>query len=117
MASVSGGNSTETATNSNAASQVDSAINNITSGMTNTTGKSSEYLNMTGSGGMSAAQQAFDSLPAVPGSAKMYPNGAKVVTLTDGSTATLYPVSKSTSSPSIQISRPSGPNSQMKIRF
>ena len=105
------------ATKSSAVSQVDSAISNITSGMTNTTGKSSEYLNMTGSGGMNAAQQAFDSLPAVPGSAKTYPNGAQVVTLTDGSTATLYPVSKSTSSPSIQISRPSGPNTQMKIRF
>ncbi|MCD0501312.1 hypothetical protein LP085_31015, partial [Achromobacter sp. MY14] len=98
-------------------SQVDKAIENVIEGMSNTTGRGSEYVNWTGSGGIAAAQNAFDSLPAIAGTSKKYPNGAQVVTLTDGSTATLYPVSTSTVSPSIQILRPEGVGDPIKIRF
>lgn len=97
--------------------QVDKAIENVIKGMSNTTGRGSEYVNWTGGGGMAAAQKAFDSLPAIPDTGKKYPNGAQVVTLIDGSTATLYPVSKSTISPSIQIQRPAGSGDPIKVRF
>jgi filamentous hemagglutinin len=117
MMNQSGANEAGSAGNNNLVSQVDEAIRNITNGMANTTGKGSEYLNWTGSGGIDAARQAFDLLPAVPGSAKTYPNGAQVITLTDGSTATLYPTAKSTGAPSIQISRPNGAGDEIKIRF
>jgi hypothetical protein len=66
---------------------------------------------------MAGAQEFLNSLPVVPGSATTTANGAQVVTLTDGSTATLYPVSTSGGVPTIQIFRPNGAYSSTKIRF
>jgi hypothetical protein len=54
--------------------QVDKAFENVIEGMSNTTRRGSEYVNWTGSGGMAAAQDAFNSLPAIAGTEKKYPN-------------------------------------------
>jgi hypothetical protein len=84
----------------------------------NVTDQNSRDLNFQGGGGMLAAQEAFDSLPAVPGTQQTYPNGAQSVQLQSGGTAGLYPASKSGGVPSIQLPPPpGGPYVGIKIRF
>lgn len=105
------------ATNTTRVAAVDSAIGSSSAGFANITNSGSRSLNLQGSGGMAGAQEYLNSLPVVPGSATTTANGAQVVTLIDGSKATLYPVSTSGSVPTIQIFRPNGSYSSTKIRF
>jgi RHS repeat-associated protein len=97
-------------------SATDTAISDVTKGLGDRTNPGANETNLQGQGGAAGAQEALGQLAGVPGSSvQTTPTGAQVVTLPDGSTATLYPVATSTGGPTIQINRPN--QRPIKIRY
>jgi RHS repeat-associated protein len=94
----------------------DEAINDITAGLPDITNPGANETNLQGQGGAAGAQADLDRLTNVPGSAaQTAPNGATVVTLPDGSVATLYPPTNSPgANAAVQITRPGVPTVKIK---
>jgi hypothetical protein len=95
--------------------QVSDAINQVTAGMQDITGKDSAAKNFRSSGGAAGAHAFMDQLPVIPESLEIAPNGAELRELTDGSVVSFYLESASGKEPSVSIRRPDGYT--IKIRF